>query len=383
MAQTIKTGEILPRDYGITFRENGETFFISPMKYILGKIILESPQNLKKRIREKAHLEGLKIRNLEKELKEGFRKRSNTPKEFLETGRDAISEVKGYNNIFTAEIPSKSKSNSPYKVQLGLENGLKHARCECSDSFWVDVKRKSIICPHISALEIALFQDNSSKLSSQTNLTGLTPSQRPHNHNLPFNLEEFDSLVTQIMFDYFVEGKSQFQLDKYLLEFGDLVSDEIKDKLQNDKAVYSVLRQKERSFDRNSISETQKRYYGAQRALKTRIKDMLKEKGFRENGYGLEFKFSDFETVSERFRQGNIIYSVCTQDYASPFIIKKVLGEKTSIEDRMETNPLSLREYTSVDDTTRRESFNRIIIPGQNQGSEVFVPQILKNSYQI
>ena len=78
MSETRKTGRILPRNYGIRLQKRFGHFdmFIPPSSYILAQLALETPEEIRGRISDRAERNG---RNPE-EVKEEFVKAENLDK---------------------------------------------------------------------------------------------------------------------------------------------------------------------------------------------------------------------------------------------------------------------------------------------------------------
>lgn len=396
MANTIKTGVILPRDYGIVIKTRYQKHFVSPLKYAIAKLMLETKDEIDARLEKFANEYNYKTREVKTEFKLAVKKKEGK-NSILETERkNALFDVKNYNGLYTAKVQSKSnKVGTFYEVQLkgsrlNFEDEFQVAemRCDCSDSFWTDVKRRTSNCVHTSALEMALYLDNKSRESSENNLTGLMRAERPRQILLPFELAinpKLNNLLTQSLWQYYVENRSGLDVNKYLLENPEIYSDALKNLLNNnyDKAQFGVLRQIEKQKQRIDLSETQKRVYGASKILEERIREKLNTLGFRFQGYGLEFKGTDSETVASRFRCANEIYSICSSENMPPILVRKFLGSKDNFSFKYESKPLDFsgEKYIDIDDSTRRESLTQVFIPGEIKGSDIFVPEMLKERY--
>lgn len=393
MEDGFKTGIIIPRDYGMAIKSGSDRIFISPLKYALGGLILEDNNSLDNKLRVYAGRNGYGEDEFVAEFMNSLKRKRFDKKLFDLDYRSVVGNVSEYSRSFFAQVASKSDADYIHEVQLGFnETGCgdvvySSSRCDCRDSFWMDFKRRSSMCPHLSALEIALNFDSKSRLSSKENITGLKPSQRQGFANLPFNLFERGSgqMYIELLVDYFLESKSMYEVDRKALELTELYADSLEKIISNsDSAEFTVIRQQEQ---RSSANESQKRIAGATRALNKRIVGMLKKRGFRFEGYGLEFKGSNYESVSQRYKQGNVVYSISTQEDFPPIIVKKMLGEKlTNIHSKDDDyrHPLiRTSNYECVDDSTRREALTKVIIPDSQTRSEIFVPKILKERYKL
>lgn len=389
---TIPNGEILPRDYGIILYRSGRRLFISPSKYVMGKILLETPQEIRRRVSEKARREGYKIRDLEDKLKKGVRRREGD-QNFLKTNKGerkektpAIHSVKYYAGSHTANIKSKS-SPQYHEASTGAVT-----RCGCEDSFWVDIKHIDVVCTHIATLETALYLDNKNCNPVDENITGLPPRERV-SREIPFTLangqEESERLLTDVLFDYYVEGMNHYEINRGLIENPMIYSQWLRDLLENpnnsnSSAEIRVLRQEERKVQR---TKSNRRLLGAIHSLTERLSQELVARGFNRAGYGLEFQGSCYEVVGQRFVNGNTLYSMCTREDFPPILVKKHLGEKMNLfvsRDTRYDSPFDRvgEKYVSKDDSTRRECLTEVIIPGMREDSIVSVPIVLKEAYK-
>ena len=398
-SKRIQTGEIIARDYGLVLHEYGQRrVFFSPSKYAIGLAILESPSELRRRIREKSEREGIEYQSLEEAFVNGVVKREGSKNLLNIHGKKALQNARRYGTIYFANIKSKSREGPAfYDVQLGspeIKNGsfsYHSARCECSDNFWNEVKCFDVICPHISALEIALYKDSTSRKSSKKNITQLSPRERTEHPSMPFSLfqnsstREKDEIITDILFDYFVEEKDHFEINKGLLENRLIYSIDLLRSIQDirDKVQYKVLRHKEKDLENGD-----KKYCGAVKALEKKIIAELKIKRFKSDYYAVEFKGTDYETISKRFRRGNLVYSICIREGMLPVIVKKNLFVKSKnifqSNDPREDSPFMRIgcKYISIDDATRRESLTEIIIPGMKRESIIQVPKWMSERYR-
>ena len=57
-SDTRRTGQILPRAYGLRVFGNGSSVFVNPTAYILAQVMLETPQEITARIEDWAYRKG-------------------------------------------------------------------------------------------------------------------------------------------------------------------------------------------------------------------------------------------------------------------------------------------------------------------------------------
>ncbi len=386
-AEKIQTGEIIPRDYGIIIQRGGRKIFIAPMNYIIGGLILATPEELGQKISQKASELRIRPGALKRELAAGIIKREGTDNLLRYGGRSALRWAKNYNTI-AGEVISKSEPRT-YGVQIAyLENPTSGEITYASigsdnpNEHWAKVKSKErnldMMIDQTAALDIALYKDNRQRNSAKRNITGLFPRDRPTNH-LPFRFSD----PIDVLIDYYIEGKNRFELNKALLTRPETYSQELLNTFQNnpDSAYFAVIRQSEKE---QTTHHSGREYFGAVKALEKRIIHELKSKGFEWDGYGLEFRDTPNQTISKRYRKAGQVYAICTKQDQPPIIVYKKLGEKaqnwiTAKEARADSPYKRTGIYTTIDDTTRRESWAQVIVPGKS--NSIFVPQILRKAY--
>lgn len=406
----LGTGEILPRDYGLIISSQGRRLFISPSKYAIGKLMLETPAQIRARLRKKAEKDDLPFDELVEELVAGV-KRHHRYKCVLNVGRSGtVREVGRYPITITAQVKSKTRGYQHVSIVSYTDSekpklGYNAVNCECLDNRWNEVKgtRFEGICTHLAALEIAIDEDNKSRKRVGRNITGLTPKERSLIGSLPFtffaggkNSEALDSLVTDAIWDYYVERLNHFEINKALLANPLIYSKQLKSLFEQrgDKVRFGVVRQKERTIKRE-ISPSENAYLASVRSVKEGVTERLWELGFTRQGYALEFKGTPHEVVAEQFKDGYEVWSLCAKEGMPPIVVHRRLGGReedwiSATDDSVEgcvnvgtNSPFKevSERYGSVDDATRRIGRTRIIIPGQGNGSPIRVAQVLQKDY--
>lgn len=382
MTDVIKTGIILPRDYGIIIKNKNQKHFISPLKYVIASLMLETKDQINFRFENFANENSYNLNEIKSEFRKGVKRKEKSTSILNVERRSTIFDVKNYSDLYSAKVQSKSNKAGIYydsqvsgaKLNNYSEFTPAQSRCTCSDSFWVDVKRRSLNCIHTSALELALYEDNKSRESSQTNITALMPKERSNQIILPFKLttnSDLDSLIMQSLWAYYVENQSQFNVNKFLLDNMQIYSQGLVNILENnyDRGEFGAIRQKEEEINKEDLTKFQKEFYGSSKALEKRIVRKLNDLRFEFQGYGLEFKDTNNEFVARRFRNGNETYSVGITKNMPPIMIRKFLGAKTNLFEKSMLTPdiFNNQSYISIDDSTRRESLTKVIIPGRGK----------------
>jgi|GEM_PF-2053697 len=405
----VKTGEMTPRDYGVLFyQRRAPGIFMSPMKQALGQLLLESPSQLQDRIAEFAASRRESAPLTEERFRNGVKRKERGTDILSNDWRLAVHNVRRYGNKFTADVHSKGEQTS-YQASLTISTSVPHQRtpgeltiadayCSCDDHHWGLVKGIVTLCTHASALEVALAEDQASGKNATLNITGLLPKARAGASGLPFHLwtpaENYSKgphlRLTELLMEYYVDGKSQYAIDRAVLDDPTIYGSAIKAAITEGKAAFIVVPQKEQRKRRDEMTETQRRIYAAGRALTNRMVGRLIERGFRNDDEALEFKGTQFETVARRYRNGDEIYAICANGEDPPIAVHRFLGSRVEewwnsaeTHPQAEVSPFRRTPYVSVDDKTRREGQTEIIIPGRRQGAKFFVPKLLQEEYAL
>ena len=404
----VRTGEILPRDYGIELRLPGRRkLLLSPVKYVLAKLMLETPLEVRARLQDKADRDGLSesVDELYYELEKGVKRRHKTKCVLTYDGRDVFEDEKHKTKRYGHEIHShvKAKSRGREEVKIRFPNkdnahvGYQLISCECPDTYWDGTKSyDEAMCTHLAALEIALHLDNQSRSPQEDNLTGLLPRERSP-VVLPFRFfeggrgsEVHDQLITNAVWDYYVEGKNMLEINKGLLSVSSLYSAQLVTAFNDQrwqKARFVIVPQKEKVLDPTQLSSTQIRLYAAIKAVEERATRMLWDRGFYRDGFGLEFQGTVHEVVARRFKnRTGRVYSLCIKEGMPPIIVQKDFeSERVDLlrtsDYRVDSPFLRLEEYDSFDDSTRKNVDTRVLIPGLSPKSEIRVAQNLQTLY--
>ncbi|MBC8500524.1 MAG: hypothetical protein ISS25_03105 [Nanoarchaeota archaeon] len=409
MQQRIRTGEILERDYGITLHLSGvKKIFISPVKYAIAELMLETPSRIRERIKEKARREGVSIKELSDKLVQGVLKREKS-KDFLNRNtRGSLRKVELHSGVtYSAQVRSKEKSGPDFFNVL-IRNPFisddrffeyEFMRCSCDDNFWNDIRNFYAMCIHLSELEVALYRDELEGLSAKKNLTRLFPRERKPNpwdtSSMPFTFfdkgtgrAERDRLLTDVLFERYVDGKSYSKINRELFQNRDIYSEALIYAIEEGAGRFEVLRGKERTREKRLLAPNDKRRYGAIKALEKRIIRMFDYFNMWKKSYVLEFQGTPWEVTAQRFEKKDSVYSLCIGKNMLPLIVKKTLrngivSDWTISEDRNLNSPFKRKStYESIDDTIRRIGLTQIIIPGIGAGAKIDVPGMLRQEYR-
>lgn len=420
------TGGIIPRNYGLMLDMPGrEALFVSPLTYMIAQIALETSGEIRTRLTDWAQRHSTSLDDAVNELRGGVEKKEGT-KDLLNYARRSakrandliLRRVKHYGGTFTAEV--KSRSGEGYRtvtlreplMRRDVAIGYPGSSCECPDHIYGDTKSRTAaqVCAHLAIPEVALALDERMSLSREANITGLAPRERQMRApfpTLPFTLNTLKDprkmtdheraiwqQTTDAIMDYFVEGKSQYELNGDALENPALYSSALVAAIKDnrDRAEFKVIRQTEETRARSSLTNEQDRRYGAVTTLLGNISRFLTEKwGYAPAGYCREFVGTPWQTVARRFEPlgRGPVYSVVVSDEHPPLIISRTLGEKAGnwheSYDPVQRDTLAEKigiSYSMNDDVTRRQGTVTIKLPDkQLQEARVQIPANLQDEY--
>jgi hypothetical protein len=418
-----RTGLILPRSYGLRLAmpQSMPDVFISPASYILGQIMLETPGEIRNRVRDWADRYGKNYEESLDALVDGVLKREET-KNILNFSRKTesrqvheltLQNMRHYGGNFTGEVKSKGREGY-YSFSLPEP----HQRRDCNisypgarvgndDNLWNEGKGKnmSVIGVHLAIPEIALAMDYETRMSQRANMTGLAPKDRKMSFvpNLPFTFNKFKSpgqmsenelvqyrLVTDLFMDYYTNGISQYDLSIVALK-NPIFSEELKKAIfhPKDRARFKVLRQREEEKKKEDLSTAEARHYASVVKLLDGIKTYFeKEWDYVPSGYMREFPDSDWETVARRFepKGEGPVYSVSVVGKV-PVLVRRYLDHRTdkwvdSSDNRFHPLKRLRGKYNSIDDVTRRDSVTEVVLPDKPlKKAGIYIPQNLQEIY--
>ena len=170
-----KTREITARDYGIILREGPERLFVSPTKYALAIIALETPGKIHSRLRVHAHENGTSYDDLVQKVTKGVVQTHGSKNLLNVSGRNTVSNVRRMGPRITADVKSRTKGVNT--IFIGTKQV--EVECPCPDTFWDKIKNYSIECAHVATLDTALALDNRLGSRIEDTITGLAPVDRP------------------------------------------------------------------------------------------------------------------------------------------------------------------------------------------------------------
>lgn len=371
-------GALHIRDYGILL-EPSQTF-LSPTKYVLARLLLEDKEDLEKKFTK--FTTDFSAQTWE-QFQSGLNQRGDL--HLLEqNAQDLFSDVKALGANLTAQIHSNPQKG-PYQIRRAKEDRF----CSCPDRFWGETKSKKVQCVHLSALELALYKDEKSRLSVENNLTGLFPSQRP-SIELPFPFlaqKKDENLYLSSLFKYGLQRHSHLEMNKSLLDDPQIYAPKLRGLLERGKASFAAMRQQKVAVPQDDREA--KAYSRAVDTLDRQVAYQLRGRGYTFEGYSLEFKGTEYECIAKRYKRGKEVMALTFSDKFPPLLLQKQLQDfHVDIffqgNTRITKNALLNPQYISnqIDDTTRLPCAQKVIIPGLKEESVLKIPKVLQGEYK-
>jgi hypothetical protein len=402
-----ETCQIRPRDYGILVplgRNN--KLFLSPVKYALAALMLETQEQIQQRVESISSDESLTT--LEERLQRRVKAVNGSKNLLRKSKRQAIQNTRLEARTLKADITSRNKGTyqitlkpffGAFKKNAPNILGYQEADCQCPDHYELKSNELVEMCAHLALADSAFYADNVTRKSQSQNLTALRPKNRPAQAKpFLFNNSSIDH-ITNVLRDFYVgtkQGrrilrKNHFELDKEMLEDSALYSQVLLQKFfQRYEARFIVVRQHQITKPKEDLSYNEQRINASIRNVETQVTRMLKDRGFYTNKYSLEFRGTEHEVVAQRFihPKTSRVISLCIKDDMPPVLVERYLGDRpndwiTQTTDSRQDSPYQRlgQLYESIDDSTRRLGPTKIIIPGTNLDSQVKVSQELKEFY--
>ena len=106
----IRTRKIQERDYGIVVRtKDGTRTFFSPSDYAIGTLMLQSKNQLDRRLRDSAKRDGLDLARVVRAFEKGVEQKERSRNIFEYSGRNSLRNVRRYARTYVGRVRSKSK----------------------------------------------------------------------------------------------------------------------------------------------------------------------------------------------------------------------------------------------------------------------------------
>ncbi|MFH1649599.1 MAG: hypothetical protein ABIA93_03550 [Candidatus Woesearchaeota archaeon] len=365
---------VIPRDMGIVLQTKAdERLFISPSRLALASVMADTPEEVRGRIERLAQNIGEDSDALEARITKGVIRRAGSSRMLTKSPR-YLMQVESLGNSIVGHTISKG-SKKVYRVSMSASNGeLTYVSCRCPDNEWSDVKGvKYELCMHASLLYEALRRDNSSRQSTGENRTGLSPQDR-FAVSLPLSLNS-DQVASALL--AYANRTKLFDISREILDES-VTPASLDAVLREGRARIGVMRQ-DRAEPQNS------EYLGSLRRLEESLRSRIRQKGFRFEGYSLEFPESEHETVGIRFERGDQRYVLCLWDDKPPVLVAKSLREYDggTAVDKGDSPYRRMVWRDALDHSTRRVSIEQVIVPGfRENGQGTRISQVLRAAYK-
>lgn len=415
----IETNGIIPRNYGLSFENNGTTFLMFPSQYFLAATLmseekaiderLKAYQNFKKiqlskshtrpeypmfKLGESSSLLDLEFNELKDLLLEKISKKDGVKTLYIDGGESAVTDPFYGTVVLTGKVRSKhdarnanaqkyrdTKIINPVLNDFGTI-GFSDLSCSCDNAFWEETKQRAIktSCYHVAALNM-FFYDNSDKVKSDHK--GKFAPAIPFSIS-PSKLRENSFLDMDVLFSYYVLDETHYQINRKLMPIGFMFFHPVMQKMiMMGRANYEVISAHK---EKAKVPES---YMKQENDLVSKLYSKLYKEGYRREGLCVEHSGTKYEAVATRFTRkedGNMISLVTPTKKLPPYmILKKPLGQR-----QMYKTPLDIEEHPfyrlnknrkGFDDMTRRDVEERIFLPGTSK-SGVYIPEKVFERYR-
>lgn len=423
----VETPEVVPRRYILAYTTPERVKIgLSPSAYVMASVLLSTEAELDDRLKRwqsfriehaarKHHsrsdspvfrLDGRNAKLLDMpfdDLKNTLvEKIASSSREGAKTlwvvgGNDVIQDAQFWKRGLSGKVRRKANSRGDRNFRhtsignplLTPSGGLAINRvmCECPNAFFEDGKERAIetLCYHAALLNTAFYLS----LRGDRDLVKFKFG-KPSNPAIPFHLTPNDLesarfLDMDTLVAYYILGNNLFSIDRKLSRLGYLhFSRAVETMVRDGNMRFEVLRQELKKTDKDTP------YIAAVDSLLKRMRGALLEDEFRRVGYVLEYEGSRYETVGERYRKGDLVISLVYSERLPPHYIIKELGQRVDLygDEKVvvQEHPFSRinRKERTIDDSTRRECYSRILLPGSVRGAKrrLWVPDPVYTEYR-
>lgn len=316
---------IVPRDYVTLVNVNGKEFAFSPANFYLANASLMKPKELEKAVEKRFDSEKLlfwdnnqfnDVSDLIQKIKSGIKKKHGS---FKFWNNDPVIEyLIDYNIVRAAIITNKPRNRRYGKIGVPgnhhvhiFKKGLGFDIYSTTHDFSENKnKNYNFVDLKLSQLILKLFSDG----------------EYFANDLMPFKIENIrEGSTIDVLVKYYVENETKFEISRSLSGF----------------PIYSNESGLKQSVIRQSKNETKTDDY------ESKIRKYLKEHGFKFKSNVIEFKNSSYETIAERFVNGNDSAVLANVDGIVVLVYKtnklKYLGFKDDkTADDINKHPLTL-----------------------------------------
>jgi len=419
----VKTHEIIPRDYGLSFYSQGASITVIPSHYFLAAILMCEERELDERLRKyqefkkrqlrkehsnphyplfqlgkKAKILDLDFPELKEEVLERILKKDGVKTLYIAGGKDTVQDCNYGSVVSTGKVRTRhdarvsdaqkyrrARIGNPTLNQYGTL-GFTDLSCTCDNTFWEETKGREVrvTCYHIAALNIFLYDalkngaaENKVTLEDKINRDIATPFSIS-----PRKLGDNNYLDMEVLFAYYVAGLNHFQINQRLLPLGfSFLSPAMQTMIMRRRVSYEVIRQGRKR------AEVPADYLFDEVKLISKIRQRLRQEGYEREGLCIEHPRTEYETIAERYvKDENMISLVTPTTRLPPYaILKKPIGQPSMYTVPADTNEhpfLRLnKKRHGFDDMTRRPVEETIFLPGSSH-TGVYIPKKVFERYK-
>ncbi len=400
----IKTGEVLPLDYGLVDHIQGQTVLWTPTNVARGKFMTSTKSERKEMLRQSALVTGILPQDLELLVREGVLKQHKHCTSIDDAPNQIVTNVHVYNNLDVIGKVTSQSGGKPIMASFSVANTSDGARVHglsaTSETTIVGKVKgaiaKGYVNPHVAALIQALAHDYNQ--TTNNSITQLKPSERDlPKFYLPFRALKTPLGTGDVIAQYYGIGDNQFTTSvDYFRRCG--LDFAIRKRLHEGNAHLGVVVNRVARKDADTLSSSDRELYASIGTMIEALAVYAKTNNFTSipgRNFAREFTGSNFATIARRFERGNEVLHILggmtrkrndgEVDIVPPVMLYRKLDQSVIDSPNVASNfsPFDTTSSSSltVDDTTRRVGVTHIYIPGISARIPAPTSKVLEQAY--
>jgi|TARA_B100001971_G_C18265606_1_gene591909 hypothetical protein len=284
------------------------------------------------------------------------------------------ANIKSMDNAVKGEVSKYWFTSITGPFIKGKELSLTDLYCGCQDFRWNSTKEGytniNTVCTHIAAL-MDFAKESPKDIRNYLN----TGKAKDSEVFLPFNFND-SNLHIDILIDHLFNTTNFSEISQRILKNPEIYTPKLTDLIKEEKVFYDVLVQ------RNAKRNTDPKNTDPFDSLSHSLKSILGKKGYRLKGHCIEFKDTEYQTVSLSYERGPYIRRILFNEKFPPIttLRRKLPNQEVRIFDSDTTpnHPFSylFEPQKVLDDRTRKKTLFEVRIP-----FGLKVPKILWRDY--
>lgn len=398
----VRTGEILPLDYGIVFTAAGEPHIRTPTNEARAKFAIATPTEKLSILGATAEHLGIDANILEDLVRQGVQRKHEGSTNVLDKGgRDVIKNARVYDGNSITALVGSQEGKAFYPASFTVRDGLQSMPLVATPGKVYGSTKgtavRNLFTAHVAALSRALAHDQ--HLPQHQTITDLPPRERTRVHTrLPFPELGNPVVLGEIIAHYYGLLENSYTTSTDFIDTHGIGERGIAS-VHEGKARFAPIRYDSRRIRVDLVRDIDQRRHASTRAMIRDLKTWAEAKGFGRapgTGYVREFPQTPFETIGALYRKGDLTMSIVggmhhktpdgTKGYMPPVVVfRRLTNEHGEHHENTTFQPFSRETvenaYQSIDDATRRVAETRVLVPGLNRGVPTPTSNLLRREY--